>query len=73
MMIIVTALASLMMSTADLDTLCEEPVAVRKFSLVTESGENILHKDFDRRRLADGLDRLSLVFHAANYDVRIFM
>ena len=49
--------------------LVDEPIAVRKFSLVTKNGENVLHKDFDRRRLTDGLDHLSLAFRAANHDV----
>ena len=47
----------------------EEPILVRKFSLLTEIGENVLHKDFDHRRLGDGLDRLSLAFRAQNQDV----
>ena len=54
-------------------TALSKPIAVRKFSLVTETGDNVLHKDFDRRRLTDGLDsgldRLSLAFRAANHDV----
>ena len=50
-------------------TALDEPIAVRKFSLVTKNGENVLHKDFDRRRLTEGLDHLSLAFRAANHDV----
>ena len=50
-------------------TALDEPSAVRKFSLVTKNGENVLHKDFDRQRLTDGLDHLSLAFRAANLDV----
>ena len=50
-------------------TALDEPSAVRKFSLVTKNGENVLHKDFDRQRLTDGLDHLSLAFRAANHDV----
>ena len=57
---------SLVGSTA---TTLQESITVRKFSLVTTTGENALHKNFDRRRLADGLDSLSLSFHAANRDV----
>ena len=50
----------------------DESIVVRKFSLVTEIGENILHKDFNRRRLADGkFRRLSLKFRAADLDVSI--
>mgnify|MGYP003335468931 CR=1 FL=1 len=48
-------------------TALDEPIAVRKFSLVTKNGENVLHKDFDRRRLTDGLDHLCLAFRAANH------
>ena len=48
----------------------EESIVVRKFSLATEIGENVLHKDFNRRRLADGnFRRLSLTFRAAHLDV----
>ena len=48
----------------------EESIVVRKFSLVTEIGENVLHKDFNRRRLADGnFRRLSLTFHAEDLHV----
>ena len=48
----------------------EGSIVVRKFSLATEIGENVLHKDFNRRRLADGnFRRLSLKFHAADLDV----
>ena len=50
-------------------TALDESIAVRKFSLVTKNGENVLHKDFDRRRLTDGLDHLCLAFRAANHDV----
>ena len=48
----------------------DESIVVRKFSLVTEIGENVLHKDFNRRRLADGkFRRLSLTFRVAHLDV----
>ena len=50
-------------------TALDEPIAMRNFSLVTKNGENILHKDFDRRRLTDGLDHLCLAFRTANHDV----
>ena len=47
-----------------------EPIAVRKFSLVTNTGDNVLQKRFDRRRLTDDdLDHLSLAFKHANNDV----
>ena len=62
--LVVFALLGVMGSNAH-----DEPIAVRKFSLVTKNGENVLHKDFDRRRLTDGLDHLSLAFRAANHDV----
>ena len=42
----------------------DEPIAVRMFSLMTGKGENVLHEGFDRRRLADSFDRLTLNFQA---------
>ena len=40
-------------------------ITLRTFSLVTNTGENVLHANFDRRRLADrSIDRLALKFHA---------
>ena len=40
-------------------------ISVRTFSLVTDTGENVLHKFFDRRRLADrSIDQLALKFDA---------
>jgi hypothetical protein len=41
-----------------------DQITVRKFSLVNGKGENVLHKHFDRRQLADRFDQLSLKFHA---------
>ena len=65
-MIAMAAWLSLVGSTA---TTLHESMTVRKFSLVTATGKNVLHQNFDRRRLADGLDSLSLSFHAANRNV----
>ena len=48
-------------------TALDEPIAMRKFSLVTKNGGNVLCKDFGRRRLTDGLDHLCLAFRAANH------
>ena len=41
-----------------------DSITVRKFSLVTNKGENVFHKDFDRRRLMDSFRELALKFHA---------
>ena len=41
-------------------------ITVRKFSLVTDIGENVLHADFDRRRLVKSIvRRIVLKFNAA--------
>ena len=32
-----------------------DSITIRKFSLVTDTGENVLHADFDRRRLAESI------------------
>ena len=67
--LVVFALLAVMGSNA---AALDESIVVRKFSLVTEIGENVLHKDFNRRRLADGqFRRLSLKFQAADLDVSI--
>ena len=56
------AAALCILSVADTS---QESVTVRKFSLVTDEGENVLHADFDRRRLADSsFDRLAFRFYA---------
>ena len=48
----------------------DERISVRDFLLVTDIGENILHKNFNRRRLADGSRRrLALKFRALDLDV----
>ena len=41
-----------------------ELITVHTFSLETRKGENILHEQFDRRRLADDFERLAFKFHA---------
>ena len=52
----------ILLSVADTS---QESVVVRKFSLVTDGGENVLHADFDRRRLADSsFNRLAFKFYA---------
>ena len=50
----------------------KKTIVVRKFSLLTGVGENVLHKDFDRRRLTEDFDHLSLDFNAENRDVSFF-
>ena len=46
--------------TADVNS-----ITVRKLYLVTETGENVFHADFDRRRLAESIvRRLVLKFNA---------
>ena len=41
-----------------------DSITVRTFSLVTSEGENVLHEDFDRRRLSNSFGRLALKFNA---------
>ena len=42
-----------------------DSITLRTFSLVTDTGENVLHEKFDRRRLADrAIGRLNLKFRA---------
>ena len=41
------------------------------FKLVTRTGENVLHENFDRRRLADNFDGLALKVHASEIDFEI--
>ena len=45
-----------------------QSIIARNFSLVTDTGESVLHDQFDRRRLASGgvTDRLSMKFFAMN-------
>ena len=43
-----------------------DSITVRKFSLLTSDGENVLHHHFDKRRLEyASVDRLALNFNAA--------
>ena len=65
MLVVFVLLAALGSIVAALD----ERILVRDFSLVTDNGENILHKNFNRRRLTEGSRRLSLTFRAADLDV----
>ena len=52
----------------------EEAIVVREYSLVTENGVQVMHKNFDHRRLqADGFDNLHLAFHAKNTKVCTFL
>ena len=67
-MALVFAWLSVLGSTTNLD----ESISVHDFSLVTETGESVLREGFDRRRLADGFDRLALSFRAANRDVGVY-
>ena len=64
-LLVFVLLAALRSIVAALD----ERISVRDFLLVTDIGENILHKNFNRRRLADGSRRLTLTFRAADLDV----
>ena len=41
-----------------------ESITVHTFSLITDKGENVLREEFDRRRLTDSFDQLSLKFKA---------
>merc|ERR1719174_143897 len=43
-----------------------ETIVVRKYSLVTENGMQVMHKNFDRRRLSGDFEKLSLTFSARN-------
>ena len=43
-----------------------ESITLREFSLETLMGDNVFHKVFDRRRLADASERLALKFDAGN-------
>lgn len=44
-----------------------DSITVSKFSLVTAKGENVLHADFNRRRLGDNsVQRLFLKFNAVD-------
>ena len=46
-----------------------ESVTVHNFSLITDEGENVLHADFDRRRLTDSsFNRLAFKFYAFEKD-----
>lgn len=50
-------------------------IALHTFSLLTETGESVLHAHFDRRRLADrSIDQLALKFrlHEHEFDFRFF-
>ena len=47
---------------------CAPPefITLREFSLETLMGNNVFHKVFDRRRLSDDSERLTLKFDAGN-------
>ena len=45
-----------------------DSITVRKFSLETDKGENVLHQHFDRRRLVDfTVNRLALQFNVSGH------
>ena len=59
----ITMLATTLFFSAAV-ALPDESITLRTFSLVTSKGENVLHSDFDRRRLTDNFGRLALKFNA---------
>ena len=68
-MALVLAWLSVLGSTTNPRTNLDKPISVHDFTLVANTGESVLREGFDRRRLADGFDRLAMSLRAANHNV----